>query len=297
MRNPNLFLLVLGLVGLLAGCVGEENPTGPERALAPPRPVVLPLGAGSLCGDPITVPLIAGRQIDAGSVTVALEANEMRVEIATSGEWVLHGTQVAVGPNLRAIPQTRTGRPKIGKFPLKAEHDPPVTTYTYLFDAAQFRLGPGDAYMAVHADLAFRGGQGAPIAEEGAWAEGLRFPGGGWAMYFLYPLDRCEETGDCGLLLSAPDGGETLCADFPAMITWTASDCGDSVAIELLRDGVPCGTVAESAPNTGEYEWIAASCDEAAGPYRIRIRDLLSGVEDQSEGDFEIVPCGGGEKR
>ncbi len=101
------------------------------------------------------------------------------------GDYKLVETHVAVAESLDDIPQTKSGNPKVGKFPYKMEHDPSVIEYTYVIplDDIAADLEVGDALViAAHAVILIDG-----CLEETAWAdcdpleEELFFPGANWA--------------------------------------------------------------------------------------------------------------------
>jgi hypothetical protein len=49
---------------------------------------------------------------------------------------------------------------------------------------------------------------------------------------------------DCQLHLTSPNGGERWKEGSPQEIRWTYSECGETVALELLRDGALCRLLA-----------------------------------------------------
>ncbi len=93
------------------------------------------------------------------------------------------------------------------------------------------------------------------------------------------------------LTVTSPGGGETWVEGTTHTITWTTSHThGDSVRIELLRDGSPCDTLSTSTPNGGTFSWQAARCSEQTGGYAVRITDLATSTQDVSDGAFTISP-------
>ncbi|MBD3237932.1 MAG: hypothetical protein GF330_14630 [Candidatus Eisenbacteria bacterium] len=96
----------------------------------------------------------------------------------------------------------------------------------------------------------------------------------------------------CSLTVTAPNGGESLTSGDSVAVTWQfRGDCARSLLIELLRDGVACDTLSETAANDGSFDWAAAQCGSETGGYRIQLTDPISGVQDQSDGDFSILPA------
>ena len=96
---------------------------------------------------------------------------------------------------------------------------------------------------------------------------------------------------ECSLGVDYPNGGESLCENGTATITWNAASCcGDNVSIQLFLDGELCETIASSTDNDGTHDWTVATCGDAQDGYAIRITDLDSGVSDGSDGTFGILP-------
>lgn len=95
----------------------------------------------------------------------------------------------------------------------------------------------------------------------------------------------------CDLRLLTPGGGEVWTSGTVRTISWSGSaGCGDSVRIELLREGTACGLIAESAQTTGTLDWIVAGCGSETQGYRVRVTDPSTGATDASDGDFRIDP-------
>ncbi len=104
----------------------------------------------------------------------------------------------------------------------------------------------------------------------------------------VFTIDPAEDPTPCVLTVTGPNGGETWVEGLSYPITWTASDCGAEVMIELLRDGSPAAVIATSTANDGSYSWTAAQADGELAGYSIRITDLESASADASNGTFSI---------
>ena len=98
-----------------------------------------------------------------------------------------------------------------------------------------------------------------------------------------------EDPAPCVIALTVPNGGETWVEGEQQAITWTISDCGTQVAIELWRAGALVATIADSSDNDGSYTWTAAQVSDSTSGYRVRITDLASGNADDSNADFSIA--------
>ena len=160
----------------------------------------------------------------------------------------------------------------------------------------QLRDLPGDLFIAVHVSMGIDRNRGGPMREIGAWADGKTFPGRRRATWFRFPVKACVDEPDCSLVVTGPVAGDEVCAEFPLMITWVAEgDCAGPLVIDLLREGTVCRTIAESAPNSGDYEWIVEPCGSETDGYQVRLNDPASGATAVSEEFFRIITCGGGE--
>lgn len=96
-------------------------------------------------------------------------------------------------------------------------------------------------------------------------------------------------TPPCSILVTAPNGGENWTEGSVHSITWTPAHCGETVQLELVKDGSPCGVIAASAPNTGSFSWNVESCVGTPGAWKIRVTDLASQAFDESNLAFQIA--------
>jgi hypothetical protein len=106
------------------------------------------------CDNPAQYPLYAGQNILVGVVTVCNDGNSLTVAYDTSSSgWVITETHLAVGDQLRDIPQTKTGNPIPGKFPYGGYFNPPVTTVSYTVPKSAIGpIGVGSTvFIAAHA--------------------------------------------------------------------------------------------------------------------------------------------------
>ena len=125
-----------------------------------------------------SVNLIAGRTEDVGEVSCWIKGDRLFVLYSTDMDWKLAGTQLVVAGSKFDIELTKSGNPKIGHFPWKNEHEPPVDEY--LYSIALDELGfdyAGELVIAAHAGVLLYSEEGAVEREEGAWAYGERFIG------------------------------------------------------------------------------------------------------------------------
>lgn len=192
-------------LALLAGACDLVNSGGGSRSLT----------RADACGS-ATVELIAGQNIDIGSVTVYSDDMTICVGFATEGSWYLTETHVAIATDPAGIPQ-KQGNPSPGQFPYK--HTGLWTqTDGFCVPLADVGAAPGDPlYIATHAAVAQEGAGGAIVARETAWGAGPNFSGSNWGMYFEYVPPSCEEEEDegedrvCGLRTQTQGGWGTSC--------------------------------------------------------------------------------------
>ncbi|MBM3317563.1 MAG: hypothetical protein FJY75_06885 [Candidatus Eisenbacteria bacterium] len=96
----------------------------------------------------------------------------------------------------------------------------------------------------------------------------------------------------CALGVQVPAGGEAYCDGEPLTIVWSSSFCcGPLVDITLHQDGTPVALIAEGAPNSGIYDWIATQWLDQAEGYAVRIDDPQTGLHAESGGAFRIDPA------
>jgi len=126
-----------------------------------------------------------------GEVWIWNDGDYLYVKYITTyfGDWELTETHLAVAEYFADIPQTKSGNPKVGNFPYKMMHDPPVTEYTYMIPLT---WAPGTIlYIAAHAIVQKPMGCGV-YQEETAWADcggpNAYFQGNNWATYFTYTV-------------------------------------------------------------------------------------------------------------
>jgi len=176
--------------------------------------VLLMLAGFAITSSALEVTLLAGQDIDVGTLKVEVVGDYLEVtyEITEPG-WELLETHLYVG---KTNPEGLTSAP--GQFPYSEEHDLVVPTFTYIIPISEidsyslkggkkwvadesFGVELGDViYIAAQAEIGMVDEFGEPVLddpdpligeqiEETAWAEGdpIR-PDKNWAMYFEFPL-------------------------------------------------------------------------------------------------------------
>jgi len=146
--------------------------------------------------------LRAGQSIDAGTVTVSYDGEELCVTYETKDDWQLVETHFTIAEILEDIPQTKKGNPKVGHFlygddglgEYDAEDNLIGGDVSYN-ECIELELVDGTYIIAAHAKLVNTeetDDEGNLVTETG-WGEGLEFAEGrNWAMYFELVIPEPE---------------------------------------------------------------------------------------------------------
>lgn len=143
--------------------------------------------SGKSCVD-----LFAGQTTDAGDVCLAIAGENLVVTYTTREGWQLTGASLWVGAELRTMPSTNTGNPKIGQFPYQSgtlatgtvSHSFQIPLSTWGLSANMTLCNRQSLLLAAHADLRYPNTDGSFRTETG-WGDGQRLvTRGSWAMYF-----------------------------------------------------------------------------------------------------------------
>ena len=171
--------------------------------------------------------LIAGQNIDAGTVRVWNSREKLHIQVDPTGGWQINTIQVYVGAE--PVPTVLGGNPVPGQFPYKKEYSDPASSYTLVLDLVDdLGMSWGEPYedlriqnIAVHADLVKivldedvdkkspdndkeEGKKPRVLEKEGAWAFGDGvFDGGRWAWWFKYEITHPQR----GHFVDSPVGG------------------------------------------------------------------------------------------
>jgi len=108
--------------------------------------------------------LYAGKEIEAGTVSIKTTETDVVVTYETSADWEIGTTHLYVGTT-EDIPLTRSGSPKLGKFPYaqEAEEGKLTNTVTYTIPLSEVQLTETELeggssvlscfYVSAHAEL------------------------------------------------------------------------------------------------------------------------------------------------
>jgi hypothetical protein len=131
-----------------------------------------------------TVSLVAGQHHEAGTVTIDLYEDVLKVTYNTTGDWVLDATHLHItNCDEEAFPMTGANNPKIGHFDYASEHEAGTTQVVYTIELSEIT---DELCFAVHAEV------NGPSSET-AWAKGEDFGGKSWAMFFRANLTDCND--------------------------------------------------------------------------------------------------------
>ncbi len=134
--------LSLGSHSIVIECVSEGTGEGAHT-----------YDALELSGLAVTsIPLLAGQNIDVGTVSVWNDGDTLYVKYETTGGWEITETHLVVTDEWSEIPLNKRGNPMVGHFPYSMEHDPWATEYTYTIDLGDWEPCT-DLYIAAHADV------------------------------------------------------------------------------------------------------------------------------------------------
>lgn len=197
------------------------------------------LTSNSNC-EPEVVNLLAGKDILIGSLTVSNDDENLYVTYNTSSTWVIKETHLFAGGDtvdISSIPVNNGGNPKVGHYPYKNEHDN-VNEYTYTISLDDIPLD----VMLISAQAEVINSE--TSEEEGAWAEGIEFPGGNWAMYFPYQVQTCVP-GEENLIYTEDDqeidfNGKNLGGNLNLNLLITTSD-DKYLEVDMMVDVVSSG--------------------------------------------------------
>lgn len=140
------------------------------------------------CGESKVVPLMAGQNINVGSVTISNDKDNLYVVYETTEHWYLQEVHMYVGPESK-IPLNGGGNPVIGHFPYSKED---IETQNYVFTVPLSELD--DCFSVVTHAVVSRILYGETSQTETAFGCGDKdFPGNRWGCYTDYCVEECDD--------------------------------------------------------------------------------------------------------
>ncbi len=163
----------------------KANSTTTATPVAVSRETANRVGDGGCTPVTKTVSLMAGQTINAGTVTVTNDGTTLFVTYSTTNGWAMSEVQLYVG-ELANAPQNNGGNPTPGRFPIKQNFSPSVTTATYSMPLS----GLPDCFV-VAAHCVVKTSTGGSGSTQTGWGQGTQFGGNNWGMYFDYCQVEC----------------------------------------------------------------------------------------------------------
>jgi hypothetical protein len=162
--------------------------------------------------DQYTAVLYAGQTIEAGTVSVAADDDDLIFTYNTQDGWEITEVHLAFGTSYTDIPQNRQGNPMIGHFPYSGSYPEGPSTVEIRVPLSDFggeeALYGARLYVAAHAVVQKQLSDGSFQSETG-WGAGERMTKrGSWATFFSFVLEEKEGEDDDDVTL----GSETAWA-------------------------------------------------------------------------------------
>jgi hypothetical protein len=220
---------------------------------------------GGVC-EPHETSLIAGQQLDTGSVSVSNDADEITIAVDATAPYLLSEVHIYVGTD--PVPTNNGGAPAPGQFPYKVEFPEPVSSYA--LDVALAELGVGcdeSLNVAVHASVVSFDRSGNEVFSETAWGFGDEaFEGSRWGWSFDYGIccELPEEEGQGCTLTQGYWRTHNADASVPALQeAWP-------IAEDTQLCGMPWLDILHTEPNGDAWlilahQYIAAQLNLASG--------------------------------
>ncbi len=180
-------LLLLSVLGCaVPACVDAQDPESPSAA-----PDALVSVSGPNCAT-----LWAGQNIDAGTVCVTVDSQNLTVDYSTQAGWELTEAHAWVGTDLLDMPQAANGNPKIGLFPYASGNITGATSHSFSIPLASLPPEPvlcdTGLFVVAHAALQKDDGTGGTQTETGWAGDDTTTAAASWARYFTVTF-TCDE--------------------------------------------------------------------------------------------------------
>lgn len=179
----NTMLLVYSIIALIS-CSKDVASSNPKPETDVIRSAAKSTNNNFNCTAK-TVTLIAGQNINAGTVDVTNDANYIYVKYSTTNGYVLKETHLYVG-KCDSVPVNKQMNPVPGRFPFISYHNK-ITTYLYKVPIKSIGLG-NCGCIAAHAAVVKYNSNGQLIDSQTGWGNGVSINpnAGNWGMKFSY---------------------------------------------------------------------------------------------------------------
>lgn len=142
-------------------------------------------------------PIWAGQNINAGTMTVSNDNDNLYISYNMSGDWQLKATHLHIASSLAGIPKNKAGVPIPGQFMYSTTHNPFVTSYTYQFSLSSLGYGFGsNIVIAAHAEVTKYNPTNLTWQNETGWGGNVAGPGNRWWFYAPYTIVQPTRSGD-----------------------------------------------------------------------------------------------------
>lgn len=164
------------------------------------------LGSASLyCSGIVSVDLLAGQNIQMGTLSFANDAENLYVTYSTNPDWYMSEVHLYVG-SLALAPKSGGGTPSPGRFPIKSTFSVSTLSQDVTYTIPISSINVSNFIIAAHASVLRVDVDGDVIAKETAWASGTRFTSNkNWATYTAGVVSGCDG-GQAGDLTHGNDG-------------------------------------------------------------------------------------------
>ncbi|MBN1946065.1 MAG: hypothetical protein JW797_10335 [Bradymonadales bacterium] len=272
--KPLALLVAAGLVGLLScGLEPDILDSSRQASTLEETPEV------TLCGKATSVDLVARRHSVVGEVIATNDEVNLYVEYSMQPGWGLEETHLALAVEVADLPLNRAGHPRVGHFPYRTHHRPPVDSFTYVVPLDSVAAdGPG----AVAGDLLVIAAHAAVVSfdrddhhhhghhrhrrhRDSAWATGYSVSGHSHVAVFDYPVQACQEPpGEPGPEWVTYTRAQWADVEGPAA-DWLDSYYDDGFSLVLGETG--CGPMVRFTSAAAVREYLLLATGDIGGLY------------------------------
>lgn len=192
------------------------------------------------CG--IETVLYAGQTIDAGTLTVTNDANNLYVTYNLKNDWYLKEVHLYVG-DCGEIPVNKKGNPVLGHFPY-------VMSFTYPYPTSYSETIPldelGECFcISAHATIGRMNSEGEEESQTAFGGGNHEFDGNRWGYFFDYCVKECdnEEESSCETAFAGPSDDCFLDHGFNRWgwrFTFSKTELMSPISYSLLAGAAHC---------------------------------------------------------
>lgn len=194
MKHINIYFALISIVMLvLVGCTDNNSITKPY--VETPQKIVTNEDVSTLKmvipKNEVTYPLIVGKEMNVGSVSIMNDKEFFYVTYSTMKGWSIQETKLNFAPELKAIPVNEEGVPLLDNFAYTKMHNSYTNVYTYKISVGTSRfMKDQEVFFAANAILRNETNNSGKQLIEVAWGGIERGPGPNWWNYISYKFDQ-----------------------------------------------------------------------------------------------------------